>query len=149
MDLGVGREALETVFTRRATQSHHNLRESSTGVLDHHTAVPVWKKGAVEGDSVSCPGHPCEPGASRQTQVGLAGDRQGQPYNPSIVTLSTLVITCQQRDSERGRHRAKDAQQLCSGSQECCMQLCIVAHVAFSPLWTLTYSALLITRTIQ
>jgi hypothetical protein len=98
----------------------------------------------VEGDGgVSCPGHPCEPGASRQTQVGLTGDRQGQPYNPSTVMLSTHVITSQQRDSERGRHRAKDAQQLGSGSQERHMQLCIVAHVTFSPLRTLTYSALL------
>lgn len=40
---------------------------------------------------------------------------------------STHVTISQLRDSERGRHQAKDRQQLGNGSQECSRQLCIMA----------------------
>lgn len=105
----------------------------------HYRQRLAWQKRLWRGKTSLVSGHLCEPGASTQTQVGLTGDRQEQSYNLVTVMNSTHVITSQQRDSERGRYRAKDTQQLGSRSQ-----LCITACVTIS-----SHGALLITRTIQ
>lgn len=118
-------------------------KQAAEGWTDHRHR-PAWQKRLWRGS-----GHLCEPGASTQTQVGLTGHRQEQSHNPFTVMNSAHVITSQQRDSERGRHRTKDAQQLGSGSQECSRQLCITTCVTISSLWPVAHGALLITRTIQ
>lgn len=43
----------------------------------------------------------------------------------------------------------KEAQQLGGGSRECDRQLCVMACVSVSSLWTPNHGALVITRTVQ
>lgn len=70
-----------TVFIQWVSEAHHSLRASHTGVTGPQTQACMEEE-AVEG--VSCLRHLCEPGASRQTQVGLAGDKQNSVRIPSL-----------------------------------------------------------------
>lgn len=135
--VGLGEEPWGLCRSHIRTSTLHS--EQAAQGWTGHRHRPAWQKSLWRGKASLVSGHLCEPGAGTQTRVGLTGHRQELSRNPFTVMNSAHVITSQQRDSERGRHRAKDAQQLGSGSQECGRQLCIMACVTISSLWPMVH----------